>query len=718
MAWSTLLDSIKSSIKQNRNQEITGTVLQNVLVNMVNQLGANMTYAGLATPTTKPGAPNGPTFYIAVSAGTYTNFNGIKVAENEIALLKFYNNIWSKDTLLSNTSDVTRQSTDINLGITNAAGVYEATIKKAGWWILMSPTQYTSVALTCLYSDPSMHGITQILICNVSPANIQDWDLNSVTHMDGSVYIYRRRWHATNDDTWTKWEVALPGLMTYGSNGENVGEIFNNYIENAAAAYAHAEGYKTSASGKYSHAEGYSTKASGEAAHAEGRETVASGVNSHAEGTQTVAGPYSHAEGNLADASGGTAHAEGYKTKALGPFSHAEGSDCTCEAGAPRSHAEGFNTKTSAPNSHAEGNGSHVLSGGDAGHCEGCSTWVWSFAGHAEGNHTQAWDTAHAEGYLCQAQGTISHAGGYGSVSSGYSSFAHGLAINTVLDYEVSFGKYNANGPRTAFSIGIGTAEGNRKNAVEVTTSGNTYLYGVGGYDGTNADGAVPINQLDRPTRSTVNMNDCLQTGFYPWCTLGRPAGATGAFSLSVRRASTPDGNGFYTVEQTCYGREAELGQVWTRMVFDKGGSTSPDTDYMEWIRVDGGGQEGGMDPEEAKALLLSTGVGVCQWRDGNCPRVVEIDSTKLPEDRDYTQAEMDTAGITREVWLDITEGLVASLRDAHSGVYAFLGYSDVARFECPLAGNTGDGMGYLIKKSGTGTSSTYNVRFYTKTGA
>ena len=103
MAWTTLLDSIKSYIKQNRNQEITGTVLQNVLVNMVNQLGANMTYAGLATPTTNPGVPNGPTFYIAVSAGTYTNFNGIKVAENEIALLNFYNDTWSKDTLMATT---------------------------------------------------------------------------------------------------------------------------------------------------------------------------------------------------------------------------------------------------------------------------------------------------------------------------------------------------------------------------------------------------------------------------------------------------------------------------------------------------------------------------------------------------------------------------------------------------------------------------------------
>ena len=85
-------------------------------------------------------------------------------------------------------------------------------------------------------------------------------------------------------------------------------------------------------------------------------------------------------------------------------------------------------------------------------------------------------------------------------------------------------------------------------------------------------------------TRDGSNMNDCLQTGFYPWCTLGRPSGATGAFSLAVRRSSSADSAGFYTVEQTCFGREAELGQVYTRLVFIKSDGTS---DFMDWTRID-----------------------------------------------------------------------------------------------------------------------------------
>lgn len=92
------------------------------------------------------------------------------------------------------------------------------------------------------------------------------------------------------------------------------------------------------------------------------------------------------------------------------------------------------------------------------------------------------------------------------------------------------------------------------------------------------------VNANNALTRDGSNMNDCLETGFYPWCTLGRPAGATGAFSLAVRRSSTADSAGFYTVEQTCFGREAELGQVYTRLVFIKSDGTS---DFMDWIRID-----------------------------------------------------------------------------------------------------------------------------------
>ncbi len=85
------------------------------------------------------------------------------------------------------------------------------------------------------------------------------------------------------------------------------------------------------------------------------------------------------------------------------------------------------------------------------------------------------------------------------------------------------------------------------------------------------------------PSRWTSNMNDALQTGVYPWCTLGRPAGSTGAYTCIVQRTSTNDGN-YDTIEQTAYGREGELGQVYKRIIFYKSDGT--DTQYGDWLQV------------------------------------------------------------------------------------------------------------------------------------
>ena len=55
-------------------------------------------FKGIATPSTNPGTPDGPAFYIASEPGTYTNFGGIKV-EADICVLIYYNNTWGKRSL-------------------------------------------------------------------------------------------------------------------------------------------------------------------------------------------------------------------------------------------------------------------------------------------------------------------------------------------------------------------------------------------------------------------------------------------------------------------------------------------------------------------------------------------------------------------------------------------------------------------------------------------
>lgn len=160
---------------------------------------------------------------------------------------------------------------------------------------------------------------------------------------------------------------------------------------------------------------------------------LAKGQNSHAEGNNTLSlGNHSHAEGNQNIAEGGQSHAEGYQTMAIGTSSHAECRQTT--ASGTNSHAEGSGTTASGTNS------------------------------HSEGNYTEAKNQSeHAEG-----QFNASHSG----------STSFGSSANTI------------------HSVGIGTSSSVRKNAVEVMQNGDTYMYGFGGYDGTNPSASTPINKF------------------------------------------------------------------------------------------------------------------------------------------------------------------------------------------------------------------------------
>ena len=97
--WDTLINGIKGLIKANGNQAITGNMLQSVLLGIVGNVGANATFAGVAVPTTNPGTPDGPVFYIAAKDGTYTNFNTAVVESGELAVLTNASGSWVKYTV-------------------------------------------------------------------------------------------------------------------------------------------------------------------------------------------------------------------------------------------------------------------------------------------------------------------------------------------------------------------------------------------------------------------------------------------------------------------------------------------------------------------------------------------------------------------------------------------------------------------------------------------
>lgn len=132
--FSALKSSIQSYIKQNGNEEITGTILQDILLAMVQSLGDSainglvsdleseatarqnadgtltnsitainnaisngMVYAGIATPTGTPAS--GKVFYIALQAGTYTNF-GNKTLTQGINILKYNGSSWTLEQII------------------------------------------------------------------------------------------------------------------------------------------------------------------------------------------------------------------------------------------------------------------------------------------------------------------------------------------------------------------------------------------------------------------------------------------------------------------------------------------------------------------------------------------------------------------------------------------------------------------------------------------
>lgn len=87
--YEELKAAVASVIKTNGNQEITGQVLQNTLTTLISQVGANATFAGIATPDTAPGTPDQNVFYIAGQSGVYANFGGYEVTKNAVA----FNNV-------------------------------------------------------------------------------------------------------------------------------------------------------------------------------------------------------------------------------------------------------------------------------------------------------------------------------------------------------------------------------------------------------------------------------------------------------------------------------------------------------------------------------------------------------------------------------------------------------------------------------------------------
>ena len=140
---------------------------------------------------------------------------------------------------------------------------------------------------------------------------------------------------------------------------------------------------------------------------------------------------------------------------------------------------------------------------GESSVSEGAGTDAHAFASHTEGYMTSTGASAnysHAEGYKTSTQGIASHAEGDNTVTNNPAEHAEGRYNKSNMG--------GADATNTLSSIGIGSASGSipggdRKNAVEVMQNGDTYIIGVGNYDGTNPEEAISVQD----TISSLNEN-------------------------------------------------------------------------------------------------------------------------------------------------------------------------------------------------------------------
>lgn len=345
MAYDQIKESIKAVIKENGNYEITGNVLQTVLLSMVDTLGPEYQFLGIATKSTVPVVVEGNSFYITTEVGTYTNFKNsgnTAITVNQLGIL-------------TSTNGTAWNFTPIFIGVSKGNGeVFND------------------------YTNNTADGD------NSHAEGIKTKSSGNYSHTEGDTTQAKGvASHAEGQHT----TASGIGAHAEGADSQALGDYSHaeGKLTNATAYRSHAEGNSTVASGVNSHTEGYNTKATKSNSHAEGNQSGAFGDNSHAEGFQTHANKNnSHAEGCITVANGDASHAEGDETQAAGKWSHAEGYMSLAEGIA--SHAEGQYTTASGDYSHAEGTSTRALY--INAHAEGQDTTAGAANAHAEGQGT------------------------------------------------------------------------------------------------------------------------------------------------------------------------------------------------------------------------------------------------------------------------------------------------------------------------------------------
>lgn len=96
--YDTLKTAVADVIKTNGNKEITGSLLQQTLLAMIDSLGSQYQFAGKAVEGTTPGTVDTKVAYLA-GPGTYVNFGGVVIPEQYIGILYGSGSTWGVSTI-------------------------------------------------------------------------------------------------------------------------------------------------------------------------------------------------------------------------------------------------------------------------------------------------------------------------------------------------------------------------------------------------------------------------------------------------------------------------------------------------------------------------------------------------------------------------------------------------------------------------------------------
>ena len=211
--YKSLKTTINANVKRNGNQEITGQILNSVLNAMVDTLGTGYSFAGVATPSTNPGTPDAKVFYIANGKGSYINFGGLQVTEDEVVVL-YWDSLWHKES-----TGIAREENLINLGKEIATKQNTLTDTDGGYGQRVAELEKEGIAsqekLTELESEIS------IINCN----SLEGYDYNSSFTLQTAILAVpvNKRYAAkgiTYLDESKRIHLALFNANNYGSGWE------------------------------------------------------------------------------------------------------------------------------------------------------------------------------------------------------------------------------------------------------------------------------------------------------------------------------------------------------------------------------------------------------------------------------------------------------------------------------------------------------------------